>query len=141
MQFDLNLVIIAVFMYFGAEICVCVCVCICVCLCFVFVYLFVFCVCLFVCVFVCVFVLFVCVCMCVCVHVRVWCDSSVGSRVILRSVYIWDFEGSQVQVTVMTSYGIIFLNKKLTYVCFSRLISITEYLVIDWSPKRPSTVT
>ena len=122
MRFDLNLVIIAVFMYFGAEICVCVCVCMCVCLCFVFVYLFV-CLCVFL------FCLSVCACVCVCVHVRVWCNSSVGSRVILRSV------------TVMTSYGIIFLNKKLTHVCFSRLISITEYLVIDWSPKRPSTVT
>ena len=54
---------------------------------------------------------------------------------------IRDLEGLQVQVTVMMSYGIISLSKKLTLICFSRLRSINEYLVIDWGPKRPSAVT
>ena len=49
--------------------------------------------------------------------------------------FIRDLEGSQVQVTVMASYGIISLSKKLTHICFSRLRSINEYLVINWCPK------
>ena len=46
-----------------------------------------------------------------------------------------DLAGLQVQVTVMASYGIIFLGKKLTHNCLSRLGSINEYLVIDWDGK------
>ena len=46
-----------------------------------------------------------------------------------------DFAGLQVQVTVMASYGIIFLGKKPTHNCLSRLRSINEYLVIDWGGK------
>ena len=42
---------------------------------------------------------------------------------------------------VMASYGIISLSKKLTHICFSRLRSVNEYLVIDWGPKRSSAVT
>ena len=45
---------------------------------------------------------------------------------------IRDLAGLQVQVTVMASYGIISLSKKLTHNCFSQLESINEYLVIDW---------
>ena len=45
---------------------------------------------------------------------------------------IRDLAWLQVQVTVMASYGIISLSKKLTHNCFSRLRSIHEYLVIDW---------
>ena len=45
---------------------------------------------------------------------------------------IQDFAGLQVQVTVMASYGIISLSKKLTHNCFSLLRSINEYMVIDW---------
>ena len=41
----------------------------------------------------------------------------------------------QAQVTVMASYGIISLGKKLTHNCLSRLRSINEYLVIDWGGK------
>ena len=55
--------------------------------------------------------------------------------------FIRDLEGLQVQVTVMANYVIIFLIKKLTHICFSRLRSINEYLVIDWGPKWPSAVT
>ena len=79
-------------------------------------------------------------CVCVCVCVCVWYNSSVGQRVISWSVYIRDLEGSQVQVTVMASYSIISLSKKLTHICFSRLRSINEYLVIDWGTKQPSAV-
>ena len=50
----------------------------------------------------------------------------------LENENIWDLAGLQVQVTVMASYGIISLSKKLTHDCFSRLRSINEYLVIDW---------
>ena len=42
-----------------------------------------------------------------------------------------DLHWSQVQVTVMASYGIIFLSKKLTHIFFSELRSINAYLVID----------
>ena len=49
----------------------------------------------------------------------------------LWSGYVRDLAGLQVQVTVMASYGIIFLGKKLTHNCLSRLRSINEYLVID----------
>ena len=52
--------------------------------------------------------------------------------------YIRDLKESQVYVTLMAIYGINSLNKKLTHICFSRLRSINEYLVIDWGPKRPS---
>ena len=45
---------------------------------------------------------------------------------------IQDLAGLQVQVTVMASYGITSLSKKLAHNCFSRLRSINEYLVIDW---------
>ena len=45
--------------------------------------------------------------------------------------------GLQVQVTVMVSYGIICLGKKLTRNCLSQLRSINEYLVIDWGSKGP----
>ena len=55
--------------------------------------------------------------------------------------YIRDPEGLQVQVTVMASFGIISLSKKLTHICFSRLKSLNEYLVIDWGPKWQSAVT
>ena len=47
----------------------------------------------------------------------------------------WDLAGLQVQVTVMASYGIISLAKKLIHNCLSRLRSINEYLVFDWSGK------
>ena len=71
-----------------------------------------------------------------------WCEQFIKSclKSHLRSVYIRDLEKSQVQVTVITSYGTISLSKKLTHICFSRLRSINEYLVIDWGPKRPSSV-
>ena len=50
----------------------------------------------------------VCVCVCVCVcAVILWID------------YIRDLAGLQVQVTVMASYGIISLGKKLTHNCLS----------------------
>ena len=50
----------------------------------------------------------------------------------LENENIRDLAGLQVQVTVMVSYGIISLSKKLTHNCFSQLRSINEYLVIDW---------
>ena len=50
----------------------------------------------------------------------------------LEKENIRDLAGLQVQVTVMASYGVISLSKKLTDNCFSRLRSINEYLVIDW---------
>ena len=50
----------------------------------------------------------------------------------LENENIRDLAGLQVQVTVMVSYDIISLSKKLTHNCFSRLRSINEYLVIDW---------
>ena len=40
--------------------------------------------------------------------------------------------GLQIKVTVMKSYGIISLSKKLTHNGFCRLGSTNEYLVIDW---------
>ena len=47
----------------------------------------------------------------------------------------WDLARLQVQVTVMASYGIISLAKKLIHNCLSRLRSINEYLVFHWSGK------
>ena len=66
---------------------------------------------------------------------QLWCDSSVGQRVILWSDHIRDLAGLQIQVTAMASYGIISLGKKLTHNCLSRLRSINEYLVFDWGGK------
>ena len=56
-------------------------------------------------------------------------------RVRLENENIRDFPGLQVQVTVMASYGIISLGKKLTHSCLSRLRSINEYLVFDQGGK------
>ena len=50
----------------------------------------------------------------------------------LENENTWDLAGLQVQVTVMASYDIISLSKKLTHNFFSRLRSINEYLIIDW---------
>ena len=50
----------------------------------------------------------------------------------LENENIRDLAGLQAQVTVMVSYGIISLSKKLTHNCFSQLRSINECLVIDW---------
>ena len=50
----------------------------------------------------------------------------------LENENIQDLAELQVQVTVMASYGIISLSKKLAHNRFSRLRSINEYLVIDW---------
>ena len=49
----------------------------------------------------------------------------------LENENIRDLAGLQVQVTVMASYGIISLSKKLTHNCFSLLRSVNEYLFID----------
>ena len=65
-----------------------------------------------------------CVCVCVCVCV---CGAIAQ---LVRESYIWDLEWSQVQVTVMASYGLVFLNKKLTHICFSPLRSINDYVII-----------
>ena len=68
----------------------------------------------------------VCVCVCVCVYGAI----AQLVRELSYGEYIRDLKGSQVQVTVMTSYGIISLSKKLTHICFSQLRSINEYLVM-----------
>ena len=60
-----------------------------------------------------------------------------GPQQLMVRKCIWRMEtsgtlqGLQVQVTVMASYGIIFLGKKLRHNCLSRLRSINEYLVFD----------
>ena len=53
----------------------------------------------------------------------------------LENGNIQDLAWLQVQVTVMASYGIISLGKKLTHNCLSRLRSINEYLAFDWGGK------
>ena len=67
------------------------------------------------------------VCVCVCARTCT-CTPMCGD-------HIRDLAGLQVQVTVMTTYGIISLGKKLTHNCLSRLGSINEYLIIDWGGK------
>ena len=54
----------------------------------------------------------------------------------LENGNIQDLAGLQVQVSLIASYGIIFLGKKLTHNCVSRLRSINEYLLVfDWGGK------
>ena len=50
----------------------------------------------------------------------------------LENENIRDLAGLQVQVTVMASYGIISLSKKLRHNCLSVLRCVNEYLCIDW---------
>ena len=76
-----------------------------------------------------------CVCVCVRAHARACGAVAQLVRMRLENGNIWDLAGFPVQVTVMASYSIISLGKKLTHNCLSRLRSINEYLVSDWSGK------
>ena len=73
----------------------------------------------------------VCVCLYVCGAV---------AQLVRECIWRMETSGLQVQVTVMVSYGIISLSKKLTHNYFSRLRSINEYLVIDWGGQDHSLV-
>ena len=72
-----------------------------------------------------------CVRVCVCVRARAYGAIAQLVREASNSVYFPDLAKLQVQVTVMASYGILSLGKKLTRNCLSRLRSINEYLVFD----------
>ena len=73
----------------------------------------------------------VCVCVCVCVCACVCACACVRVRGAVAQLVGQDLAGLQVQVTVMESYGIISLSKKLHTIA-SLDSSINEYLVIDW---------
>ena len=68
----------------------------------------------------------VCVCVCVCLVLQLSLLESHSAPIRVA-----------IQVTVMASYGIIFLGRNLTHDCFSRLRSINDILVIDWGWTRP----
>ena len=50
----------------------------------------------------------------------------------LKNENVRDLAGLQVQVAVISSYGIISLSCKRRHNCFPQLRSINEYLVIAW---------